>query len=66
MKWSKISDVRNDWNIVWRMARAEVLGQHPRATFTDGREPLHRAAITCLRTRILESESDMERERRTR
>ena len=42
---------RNDWKIVWRMARTEMLGKMPRVTFSDGREPLHRAALTLLRAR---------------
>lgn len=42
---------RNDWKIVWRMARAEILGRMPRVTFNDGRERLHLAAITLLRAR---------------
>ncbi len=42
---------RNDWKIVWQMARTEILGRMPRVTFSDGREPLHRAAVTMLRAR---------------
>jgi hypothetical protein len=45
------SDARNDWLIVWRMARTELLGGMPRVTFTDGREPLHFAARVLLRSR---------------